>query len=444
MKDDNTRASQADIDPGVDSAAAAPARVASAGGPGMTEPSTEGGLFARNTVRVTLLSLGGWTLVNADNSLFNLNYPLIQDSLHISDAQIGYIYAIVYAIGALSTFVAGPIMDRMGRKPVYQACLLAAVVGSILTAGAPGLLILIVARSFTQIGASTEWMAGQVLVAEEAPAAVRGRLIGFAQIGYPLGFFLGSIVSFLVVPLVGWRILFLFGVAPVAMMIWARRAVPESGRFRRLDNGKRHKAHFAQIFAPDLRRSSIAVTVWHLFYAFGFGAIVSFLPTVYSHYNISLDRVYLSSAIATGLAAFGYILCAYVGEMIGRREASAIWLTLGGASGLYMSLGGTSWLTLTIGYSLIYFFVVGHITSAVGFTAEVFPTRVRGTGANLVAGVEWIGFFCAALVGPHMLNSMGVSTSLLIWLFICPIIAAAAAMSMRRVAPRTVLEEIAR
>lgn len=398
----------------------------------------------RKAWRVTLLSLGGWTLVNADGSLFNLNYPLIQNSLGISDNQIGYIYAIVYAVGAISTFVAGPIMDRAGRKPVYQACLLAAVIGSIMTAGAPGLLILIVARGFTQVGASTEWMAGQVMVAEESPAAVRGRLIGFAQIGYPIGFFLGSVMSFVIVPFLGWRWLFVFGILPVAMMIWARRAISESHRFTKVkETGSAwHENHFAQVFAPDLRRSAILVSLWHLFYAFGFAGIISYLPTVYAHYNVSLTYTYLSSAIATGLAAFGYVFCAFVGERIGRREAAAIWLVLGSASGFYMAFAGSTLITLTIGYSLIYFFIVGHITSAVGFASEVFPTRVRGTGANLLAGMEWIGFLGAALAGPRMFAAIGTPATLAIWLGLCPLLAASCAMGMRRVAPKTVLEDI--
>ena len=402
--------------------------------------------ISRSVWRVTLLSLGGWTLVNADGSLFNLNYPLIQESLGISDSQIGTVYAIVYAVGALSTFFAGPIMDRFGRKPVYQSCLFAAALGSIITAGAPGLLILIVARGFTQIGASTEWMAGQVMVAEEAPAKVRGRLIGLAQVGYPLGFFLGSVMSFIIVPLLGWRLLFVFGLLPIAMMVWARRAVSESHRFtaERAQATDGHKNTFAQAFAPDLRRSSVLVSLWHLFYAFGFAGIVSYLPTVYAHYHVSLTYTYLSSAIATGLAAFGYVLCALVGERLGRREAAALWLVLGGLAGLYMAYAGHTLATLTIGYALIYFFVVGHITSAVGFASEVFPTRVRGTGANLVAGLEWIGFLAAALAGPRMFAALGIPTTLAIWLFLCPLVAAGCALGMKRVPPGRVLEQIAR
>jgi len=397
--------------------------------------------------KITFLSLGGWLLVNADGSLFNLNYPLLQDDLGISDQGIGNLYAIIYAVGALATFFAGPMMDRAGRKPIYQACLAAAVLGSLLTAGATGFLVLLLARGITQAGATTEWMAGQVMVAEEAPAGVRGRLIGIAQIGYPLGFFLGSLMSYLIVPHVGWRGLFLFGVLPVFMMIWARRGVQETERFTRTmaalgASAKPKRGSYAQLLAPDLRRSTILGATWHLVYAFGVAGLISFLPTIYEHFGVDLAHTYLSSAIATGVAALGYLLCAFVGERIGRREAAALWLVLGAVAGALLAFEGRNFWLLTLFYSLVYFFTLGHVTAAAGFAAEVFPTRVRGTGANIVAGMEWIGFFLAALFGPRMFAGLGYTTTLTIWLCICPLVAAACALGMKRVRPDAVLEDI--
>jgi hypothetical protein len=83
-------------------------------------------------------------------------------------------------------------------------------------------------------------------------------------------------------------------------------------------------------------------------------------------------------------------------------------------------------------------------TAAVAFAAEVFPTRVRGTGTNLVAASEWIGFVLAGLTGPFLLNHVGYSFTLTLWCVISPLVAAAAALSMRRVAPGKLLEEVHR
>ncbi|MFC8178853.1 MFS transporter [Rhodococcus sp. NPDC057297] len=402
----------------------------------------------RRAWQVTLLSLGGWLLVNMDGSLFNLNYPLIQADLGLSDDDIGNLYAIIYAVGAISTILSGPFMDRFGRKPIFQLCMFAAAAGSLITAGAGGFLILLFARGITQAGATTEWMAGQVMVAEEAPAKARGRLIGLAQIGYPLGFFAGSLLSFLIVPHFGWRLLFVIGVIPVFLMLWARRSVDETERFRAEAAAEKaapqqRRIRFVQLLAPDLRRSAILAAIWHLVYAFGVAGILSYLPSVYSHFGVSLEHTYISSAVATGLAAVGYYLCAYVGDRIGRREAAALWLTLGAVAGGLLAFQGTNVVLLTIFYSGVYFFTIGHITAAAGFAAEVFPTRVRATGANLVAGMEWVGFVAAALAGPRLFAGIGYTATLLIWLVICPLVAAACAMGMRRVAPGASLEAIA-
>jgi MFS family permease len=405
--------------------------------------------ISRRAWLVTLLSLGGWMLVNADGSLFNFAYPLIQQDLGISDTQISYVYATIYLVGAVATFIAGPAMDRFGRKPIYQLCLFAAVAGSVLTAGATSFLVLIIARGITQGGAATEWMAGQVMVAEEAPSHARGRLIGFAQIGYPLGFFLGSLLSLLVIPTLGWRVLFLFGLLPIIMMIFARRKVDETERFKaeyvaEHDGQVEVKSRYRQLLAPDLRRSSILIGIWHLVYAFGVAGIISYLPNVDKHFGVSLEHTYASSAIATAVAAVGYIVCSLLGEKIGRREASAAFLIIGSIAGAFLAFKGENIVLLTLFFSLVYFFTIGHITAAAGFAAEVFPTRVRGTGANIIAGMEWLGFVAAALAGPIMFESLGYATTLIIWLCVCPLIAAACALGMRRVAPGAELEEISR
>jgi MFS family permease len=399
--------------------------------------------------KVTLLSLGGLLLVSADGSLFNFTYPLLQKELGISDNGIGLIYAVLFAVGALSTFVAGPMMDRIGRKPIYQACLFAAALGSVITAIAPGFLVLIIARSITQIGASTEWMSGQVMVAEEAPAKVRGRLIGLSQIGYPLGYFVGALLSMAIVDRFGWRVLFICGLLPVVLMIFARRGVEDTKRFQ--EEMRIEQAHtelrrnrFGQLFEGDLRRSSICLLIWHFTYAFGAAGIISYLPTVYAHFDISLNGMFASSAIATGVAAFGYILSAWLGEQYGRREVCAAFLTLGAIAGALLAFSANTWALLTVFYALFYFFTLGHITSGVGFAAEVFPTRVRGTGSNLVAGAEWTGFVVAALTGPWLLHTAGYTAALTTWCVVAPLVAAAAAMCMKRIAPQTVLEEIHR
>jgi MFS family permease len=403
----------------------------------------------RRAWMVTILSMGGWLLVNADGSLFNFTYPLIQRDLGISDNQIGLIYTLLYAVGAVSTFVAGPLMDRIGRKPIYQACLFAAALGSLVTAAAPGFLVLVLGRSITQIGAATEWMSGQVMVAEEAPAKVRGRLIGLAQIGYPLGFFVGALLAMLIVDRFGWRVLFVCGLLPVLLMIVARRGIQDTERFQEENaieqaHGELRRNRFGQLFEPDLRRSSICLAIWHFVYAFGAAGIISYLPTVYTHFNISLTNTFASSAIATGVAAFGYVLSAFLGEKYGRREVCAVFLVLGAAAGALLAFYATTWTLLTVFYALFYFFTLGHVTSAVGFAAEVFPTRVRGTGSNLVAGSEWIGFMVAALTGPWLLNHAGYTTTLTIWCVAAPLLAAVSAMSMKRIAPQTVLEQIHR
>lgn len=412
----------------------------------------------RSVLAIVLLSFGGWTLVNADASFFTFTYPLLQDEFNISESAVSYIYAATWVAGGIATLIAGPMMDRWGRKPVYQLCLLITALGSVVTGAATVFAVMFLGRVFAQAGASTEWMTGQVMVAEEAPSKYRGRLIALAQIGWPVGWFLGSLLSLAVVPTLGWRALYFIGIIPVVMIFWARRAVPETARFQKLeaaardsgqeslagvDGGKAKRSTYRQLFAPDLRRTTILLTLWHFFYIFGFAGVVFWLPSIFSHYDLSLSSLYVTSAIATGFAALAYLLNGFIGEKIGRREVSAIFLGLSAVIGVVFALYGTTWATITVMYALFYCFSAGHIPSAVAYAAEVFPTRVRGTGTNLVAGTEWLAFAAAGLMGPILFNSIGYTGTLFFWLTVCELIAMVAILCCRRVAPNTELEDIA-
>lgn len=49
------------------------------------------------------------------------------------------------------------------------------------------------------------------IVTEESPARLRGLFAGMLQAGYPLGWFLGSVLAATLLPAFGWRALFVTG-----------------------------------------------------------------------------------------------------------------------------------------------------------------------------------------------------------------------------------------
>ncbi|MCY0898504.1 MAG: MFS transporter [Firmicutes bacterium] len=416
----------------------------------------------RNAWLVTITSLAGWTLVNMDGSFFTFSYPLIQKQFHITTQQVSFLYTGIFLIGAVVTFVIGPVLDRLGRKGVFQFTLLATALGSLLSGLAFNFTSLFVFRGITQVGASSEWMAGQVMVAEEAPNHTRGWWVGFAQIGWPVGWFIASLLSLALVPTLGWRWLFVIGVVPALFTLWVRRNVQETDRFQdikkirqQLDENRAAEARYAtntakvneftyaQLFEPDLARTSILVFLWQLIYNYGAASIIYWLPELFIHYGLPLTSEYATSAWATGLAIIGYLSAAVLGEKFGRREVSALYLAIGAVSGLLLGLKGTTWIAITVFYAGFYFFAIGQMGAAVAFALESFPTRARGTGGTLLAVATWVGFIAAGLTGPILFSAWGVPATIAVWGGLCAIIPAILALGTRRVKPGVALEEIA-
>ncbi|MCL6442287.1 MAG: MFS transporter [Alicyclobacillus sp.] len=414
--------------------------------------------LSRNAALATFTSLAGWTLVNVDSSFFTFSYPYIQKDLHITTQQISYIYTGIFIIGAIATFVFGPVLDRFGRKTVFQLSLFATAIGSLASGLAFNFISLFGFRGITQIGSSAEWMAGQVMVAEEANSYNRGWWVGFAQIGWPVGWFLASLISLVVMPTLGWRWLFVIGVIPGLFILWVRRNVQETERFRdlkkardyanatdvkfKVDRTKVSKFTYAQLFSKDLARTSILIFLWQLIYNYGCASIINWLPTIFAERSLPSSALYGTSAWASGIGILGYVSAAYLGEKFGRREVSAVYLILGAVAGALLAFAAHTWVFTTLFYALYYFFAIGQMGAAVAFALESFPTRARGTGGSLMAVATWIGFIAAGSTGPVLFESIGVDGSIFLWGAICSLIAGLLAFGTKRVKPGTELEDI--
>jgi MFS transporter, SHS family, lactate transporter len=88
-----------------------------------------------------------------------------------------------------------------------------------------------VLRFLFGIAMGGEWGLGASLVMESIPARLRGPVSGLLQSGYPSGYFVASLVYFLLFDTIGWRGMFMVGVAPALLVLLIRIHVKESPVF---------------------------------------------------------------------------------------------------------------------------------------------------------------------------------------------------------------------
>ena len=365
---------------------------------------------------ILCFSLLAWTVSNLDQSLFGYAVPGIAAEFGVGLETIGLILAVSFATAAILVVFAGLAADRYGRRYTLAAVLALSALFVGLHGYATTPLRLLVFRSLAFGIAAGVAPITSVYVAEAAPARHRGLWMGILQCGYPLGWFIASLIAAPLLATHGWRSIFLVGFAVIPIAFAIAWQLPESDRFARLSNERTRSTQgldysiLRQLFCGEYRRRSIACVL--LFFAFGcaYAGTAFYFPT----YFVSVRGYTQADAAAlvgssNGIAVLGYLLAAVVGEYLwNRRNTYALWCAVGA-----ISLLGLMWIPTTHTADLIFFamtaaFFYGSNAVVGTLLTELYPTAMRATAYAVCGSAPLsIGFAFFPTIVPVVVASMG-------------------------------------
>lgn len=190
----------------------------------------------RNSIWASYL---GWTLDAFDFFLLVFMLSAIAteygtDVKHVAEATF-----LTLAARPFGAFFFGWLADRVGRRPIMMIVILLFSMFSLASAFVTSLTMLFVVRAAFGFAMGGEWGIGASLVMESIPPKLRGPVSGLLQSGYPSGYFLASLVYFLLFDQIGWRGMFVVGIAPAILVFIIRSHVDESPAFEaRKDDAK--------------------------------------------------------------------------------------------------------------------------------------------------------------------------------------------------------------
>jgi SHS family lactate transporter-like MFS transporter len=167
-----------------------------------------------------------------------------------------------------------------------------------------------------------EWGIGASLVMESIPPKLRGPVSGLLQSGYPSGFFLASLAYFLFFDLIGWRGMFMVGIAPAILVFLIRMHVDESPTF---EARKHHRpANPLVEIAKNWKIALYLVLLMTCFNFFSHGTQDLYPTFLKEQHHFDTKTVGLLAMIGNVGAIVGGLSFGIWSETIGRKRAIII------------------------------------------------------------------------------------------------------------------------
>ena len=358
--------------------------------------------------RALIAAALGWMLDLFDVGLYSLVLASLMLDLGMAKTTAGLLGSLTLASSAVGGIVFGVIADRYGRTRAMMASIL---IYSIFT-GACGLAQTIgqlaIFRLLLGLGMGGEWATGAALVSETWPAQHRGKALGFVQSAAAFGHAAAALVTALVLPIWGWRAVFFVGVLPAFFTLWVRRKVkePEIWKQSRLAPAA-ERGRFRDVFRPETRRITLAVTMMNACTMFGFWGMEVWIP---AYLTLPPDRggigfsAYTMSVLYIAMQVgkwFGFVTFGYVSDALGRKRTYVFYLLAAAISIVVYTSTHNPWLLLLLG-PLVAFFGTGYFAGFGAVTAEIYPTTIRATAQGFTYNIGRL----ASAVAPFTVGSL--------------------------------------
>jgi putative MFS transporter len=403
--------------------------------------------FSQWHIRARII-VGSATFFDAFNALsLAFVLPVLVRQWSITPAQIGWLIAIGYLGQFAGALVFGALAERYGRiRSVAGATALMSVM-SIACAMSGSFASLLTLRLVQGIGVGGEMPVAAVYINELSKAQGRGRFFLLYELIFPIGLMMTGQIGAVLVPALGWQIMFLIGGVPGLIVTALLLRLPESPRWliakgrladagavireieasspagsgigdpgseaqgptaRGIDDRRgRPSGRPSELLSGVYRERTLIVwTLWACAF-FITNGLNNWMPTLYSSvYHLSLSQA-LRAGTLTNVAQVVILLgCAFAIDRTGRRG----WTVAGFAAGAaLLALLGTfaaQSVTAVIVLVTVSYGIVGSVNAVLYlYTPEIYPTRMRaiGTGAATcwlrlasAAGPVLVGYLIAA------------------------------------------------
>ena len=361
--------------------------------------------------------------------------PQLVSEWNLSPAMVGYILSAGYLGQLVGAIGFGWVAEKIGRLNTLLITIVLFVSMDIACLFAWSGVSMLVFRFLQGIGTGGEVPVASAYINEFIGAHKRGRFFLMYEVIFPIGLLFAGIAGYFLVPVYGWRALFIVGLVPAVLMIPLRILMPESPRWlaskgriqkadavvtmleneakkqgkplpdpviRPIDPHATARSDWRELFKGIyLKRTLMIWVLWVCVYTVNNG-LVTWLPTLYrTVFKLPLQTSLGYGWITSAVGVVASIICALLIDKVGRKRWYAVaFLAATVPLILLASLGAVSPTQVVILAPIAYAILQTIAFSLYLYSAELYPTRMRAVGTGF--GSAWLRL--GSSIGPIMVG----------------------------------------
>lgn len=345
----------------------------------------------------------GWVFDIMDTALFNFaKGPMLAElvgkaGMATDGPRIEGILLTVFLIGwSIGGLFFGVLADRWGRTKTMVVTILIYTAFTGLHAACQTWEQVAVVRFITALGIGGEWAAGAALLAEAFPNRARAPAAALLQSAAAFGPVLAALANWSIHP-DDWRFLFLVGIVPALITVVIRAKVEEPTSFQAM-RGAQSSTPFwepiRELFRnPVWRKNAVIALILGVVGIAGAQNVSYWLPNMVEQASQGLSAEIIAARKSEATLTLhigtllGVFLVPWLAERIGRRWAIGVFFAMSPVAILAAVSGSGTYRQLLLLAPLMSFFAIGVSAAFVLYFPELFPTRLRATGAGIAYNV---------------------------------------------------------
>lgn len=411
--------------------------------------------------RVFLYTLGGGFMDGYIIGTLSLGLPFIVLEMNMDALWQGLIGSSALIGILFGAPISGWLSDKIGRQLIYLWHFIILVAAAALQFFVTSPEALFVLRLILGLSIGAEYVVGPTMLAEFAPLKYRATMCSSMIAAWFVGNFCAYAFCFLIMDVgaYNWRLMLASAVVPGMLVLVLRKGSPESLRWL-IKNGKidkakgivkkhlgddvtldnllqetnvyKEKASFSRLFSKQLWQRTVFGCLFYMCQVVVFYGIFTFLPTVLNTFNVNNE--YFGSLLVNFVSLIGSVVGLLIVSKISRRHfLIGTFILFGLPLVILGAFNGLTGIAVTLLFCIAMCFLSMGQTLQFVYPPELFPTELRTSGVGFITSFSRIGAAIGTFLLPVMIQSLGVSTAVLI----ISVIAGVGLISSLLLAPET-------